>query len=70
MSSAQSPGETFRVEAAGVCTKCQRRTEGWIAFGNLQSAGPLTIVDTGNFMLFAEGLVCDRCLGEGPGPGQ
>ena len=64
----QSPGEIFRLEAAGICTKCGRRVEGWIAFGNVDpsrpESGPSVIVDSGGFMVFAEGIVCDACLGE------
>ena len=62
-----SPGEIFRVEATGTCTKCGERREGWIAFGNADAdapeRGPSVIVDTGGFMVFAEGIVCDECLG-------
>lgn len=59
----------FRIEAAGRCMRCERRVEGWIAFGDAdpsrQGLGASVIVDSGGFMVFAEGIVCDDCLGEG-----
>lgn len=63
-----SPGESFRLDASGTCTRCERRIAGWIAIGSGDltnpTAGPSIIVDSGGFMVFAEGIVCDRCLGE------
>jgi hypothetical protein len=41
---------------------CQRRLEGWIAFGDATTtaARPRAIVDSGAFMVFGEGIVCRR----------
>lgn len=55
---ATSPGESFRVQAQGECTKCGVTVEGWIAF-NQQSH----VIDSGGYMVFADGLTCDECLG-------
>jgi hypothetical protein len=66
--------ERFRVEASGECTRCGRQTRGWIAFGDQDpenpEKGPSIIVDTGGFMVFASGIVCDPCLGVGGAPGE
>ena len=56
---ALSPGEAFRVKTSGTCSKCGRETEGWIAFSDSSQ-----VVDSGGFMVFADGLTCDECLGE------
>jgi hypothetical protein len=49
--------------------RCERRVEGWVAFGEADPTGPgmgaSVVVDSGGFMVFAEGIVCDDCLGEG-----
>src|SRR5919108_779364 len=62
---AKGPGEAFRVEAAGRCVRCERRVEGWIGFGDAdpsaQGAGTTAVVDSGGFMVFGDGLVCDEC---------
>jgi hypothetical protein len=46
--------------------RCERRVEGWIAFGAADPSRPSSsiVVDSGGFMVFAEGIVCDECLGE------
>lgn len=54
-----SPGESFRVEARGRCVKCGETIDGWIAFDR-----EIRIVDSGGLMVFADGLTCDKCLGE------
>jgi hypothetical protein len=67
----KSPGESFRVEATAECTRCGQPAAGWIAFGSLDpndaAAGPTVIVDSGGFMVFADGIVCDGCIGGSSG---
>lgn len=58
----QSPGEAFRLDAAGICTTCGKRVEGWIAFNEATQ-----IIDSGGFMIFANGIACDKCIEEGTG---
>jgi hypothetical protein len=53
----KSPGESFRVEARGECTACGKQVDGWIAFDQESR-----IVDSGGFVVFAQGLTCDECL--------
>jgi hypothetical protein len=64
---AAGPSERFRVEASGKCIRCNRQVSGWIAFGDQDpqkpDQGPSIIIDSGGFMAFASGLVCDPCLG-------
>lgn len=54
-----SPGESFSVQARGECVKCGEKIDGWIAFDN-----QARVIDSGGFMVFAEGLTCEKCLGE------
>lgn len=50
------PLERYRVAACAPCTRCKQQVPGWIAF----DAHHL-VVDSGNFVLFGDGPMCEPC---------
>lgn len=57
------PTESFRLTANGECQECGEQVSGWIAFDK-----NARVVDSGGFVVFGDGITCDKCLGEDNDP--
>ena len=53
------PDEAKRVTKTVVCKDCHKEVVGWTAYDRFGN-----IIDTGHYMEFIDGYVCDECIGD------